>query len=74
MKFNIPEQRKKEIIQANLEAVEAQLYGELMYLAIDPEAFEFSFMDDKESPEDRIKYYNLKSIVEKIVYLRNIEI
>ena len=74
MKFNIPEQQRRDILQSNLAAVEAQLYSELMYLAIDPDTFELSFLEGKDSPEENIKYLNLKGIIEKLAYLRNIEI
>lgn len=70
MEFNISEEDKNRIKEQNIQALEIQLYTELLFIGLDPEEFEFSFLDDKDSAEDMVKYKITKDIVERIIALR----
>lgn len=70
MQFNISQEDKDRIKEQNIQALEMQLYTELLFIGLDPEEFEFSFLDDKDSPEDIVKFSRTKDIVERLVKLR----
>lgn len=70
MQFNISQEEKNRIKEQNIQALEMQLYTELLFIGLDPEEFEFSFLDDKDSPEDMIKFNTTKNIVERLIKLK----
>lgn len=72
MEFNISEEEKTRIKEQNIQALEMQLYTELLFIGLDPEEFEFSFLEDKDSPEDIVKYGRTKDIVERLIKLKSL--
>lgn len=71
MKFNISNEDKKAIIEQNVLAAERILYSELIFQGVDPENFNEVFFDDKNSPEDLLKFSRLKEIYQQYVNLQD---
>lgn len=70
MKFNISEEDKKRILESNIVALENQLYTEIVFLGLNPDEFEPSFLDDKDSPEDNLIYSRLKDLLSRLEKLK----
>jgi hypothetical protein len=70
MIFNISNEDKRTIIEQNISASERILYSELVFQGVDPESFSATFFDDKDSPEDLLKFGRLKEVYETYVNLQ----
>lgn len=70
MKFNLTEEDKKRIINQNISAMETQLYSEILFVGLNPDTFEPSDLDGKDTIEDNILYSRLRDILNKLNNLK----